>query len=157
MSNDHLCHECDAPLAVRAFKRRTRVGRYKVDDASQMVSVCANGHPELELEQLAEYERRAAVVVLSEAAQVGGEEIRFARKALGLTQARLAALLDVKQETVSRWESGSLDMSRVSRLALLAVVRDSSALQRFEKNELARTAEILHVPPPRAADLKRAI
>ncbi len=145
MNNDHPCVECGAELAERTYVKRTRVGRYKVDDGSQFVPICANGHVEIDLKQLAEYERRAAVVVLSEAADVGGAEIRFARKALGLTQARLAALLDVAPETVSRWETGAEAMSRVSRLALLAVVRDADALARLATNEPARIAEVLHV------------
>ncbi|MGH7268807.1 MAG: helix-turn-helix domain-containing protein [Polyangiaceae bacterium] len=97
------------------------------------------------MDQLAEYERRAAVVVLSDVADVGGAEIRFARKALGLTQARLASLLEVAPETVSRWETGTETMSRVSRLALLAVVRDAGSLERLAKNEPARAAEVLQV------------
>jgi DNA-binding transcriptional regulator YiaG len=145
MSNKHPCVECGATLSQRTHVKRTRVGRYKVDDGSQALPVCANGHVELDLKQLAEYERRAAVVVLSEVENVGGAEIRFARKALGLTQARLAALLEVAPETVSRWETGSEIMSRVSRLALLAVVRDTAALARLEKNDPARAAEVLHV------------
>jgi DNA-binding transcriptional regulator YiaG len=145
MNVEHPCVECGATLSPQTYVKRTRVGRYKVEDSSQVVSACANGHPELDLKQLAEYERRAAVVVLSEAADVGGAEIRFARKALGLTQARIAGLLDVAPETVSRWETGSETMSRVSRLALLAVVRDARALDRLAKNEPARTAEVLRV------------
>lgn len=145
MSIEHACLECGAPLSTRTYVKRTRVGRYKVDDPSQLVPVCTNGHAEIDLKQLAEYERRAAVVVLSEVAEVGGAEIRFARKALGLTQARLAGLLDVVPETVSRWETGSEVMSRVSRLALLAVVCDPDALARLEKNDLAKAAEVLQV------------
>jgi DNA-binding transcriptional regulator YiaG len=145
MNIDHPCVECGAKLGMASHIKRTRVGRYKVDDGSQLVPVCANGHAEIDLTALAEYERRAAVVVLSEAADVGGGEIRFARKALGLTQARLATLLDVAQETVSRWETGSETMSRVSRLALLAVVRDAGSLDRLAKNEPARIAEVLQV------------
>ena len=36
-------------------------------------------------------------------------------------------------------------MSRVSRLALLAVVRDAPALARLQGNEAARVSEVLHV------------
>ena len=145
MKIDHPCYECGATLSMRTHTKRTRVGRYKVDDASQMIPVCSNGHPELDVEQLAAYERRAAALVLSEVETVGGDEIRFARKALGLTQARLGALLEVAQETVSRWETGAENMSRVSRLALLAIVRDPGALDRLAKNEPARATEVLHV------------
>ena len=145
MSKDHLCEDCGEPLSLKTYVKRTRVGRYKVDDGSQIVPVCAKGHAEIDLEQLTEYERRASVVVLSEAAEIGGDEIRFARKALGLTQARLANLLDVAPETVSRWETGVETMSRVSRLALLAVVRDPRALTRLDRDEPAKAAEVLQV------------
>ncbi len=145
MSHDHPCVECGAPLHRRGYVKRTRVGRYTVDDDSQTVPVCLHDHPELTIEDLAGYERRAAVVVLSEAAEIGGAEIRFARKSLGLTQARLAAVMDVAPETVSRWETDREVMSRVSRLALLAVVGGAAGLARFEANALARAAEVLHV------------
>jgi DNA-binding transcriptional regulator YiaG len=145
MSETQVCEECGKPLSLRTYVKRTRVGRYNVDDGSQVLAVCDNGHVEVELGQLAEYERRASVVVLSEAADIGGSEIRFARKALGLTQARLAKLLEVAPETVSRWETGAEPISRVSRLALLAVVRDPRGLARLEKDESAAPTEVLHV------------
>jgi DNA-binding XRE family transcriptional regulator len=71
-------------------------------------------------------------IVLSEAADIGGDEVRFARQSLGLTQARLAGLLDVAPETVSRWETGSETMSRVSRLAS---VKDVEGLARIERGK----------------------
>ena len=39
-------------------------------------------------------------------AKLGGPEIRFMRGALGLTAKKLAAKLEVREETVSRWEHG---------------------------------------------------
>jgi DNA-binding transcriptional regulator YiaG len=145
MGKQSSCDECGAAVTAGRQVRRTRVGRYKVDDDSRAGPVCANGHAELDLKDLAEYERRAALVVLSQAADVGGDEIRFSRKSLGFTQARLAGVLDVAPETVSRWETGSETMSRVSRLALLAVVLDVAALGRIESREGARTSETLVV------------
>ena len=133
-------------MHARAYVQRTRVGRYKVDDGSKMLPTCANGHVELSLDELAEYERRASAVVLAEAADIGPAEIRFARKSLGLTQARLAALMQVAPETVSRWESSNdpPTISRVSRLALLAIVQGSHSLARLD-DQPARTAEVLKV------------
>jgi len=147
MKNErHACVECGAELRAKAHVQRTRVGRYKVDDGSKMLPACANGHIELSLDDLAEYERRAAAVVLAEAAEIGPAEIRFARKSLGLTQARLAALMQVAPETVSRWESSNdpAAMSRVSRLALLAIVQGSEALARLDDRP-ARAAEVLKI------------
>jgi DNA-binding transcriptional regulator YiaG len=147
MKNEkHACVECGAEMHARAYVQRIRVGRYKVDDGSKMLPTCANGHVELSLDDLAEYERRASAVVLAEAADIGPAEIRFARKSLGLTQARLAALMQVAPETVSRWESSNdpPTISRVSRLALLAIVQGSHSLARLD-DQPARTAEVLKV------------
>jgi DNA-binding transcriptional regulator YiaG len=143
---DHDCYEegCGAPLSMRPYTKRTKVGRYKVDDSSCAVPVCANGHRELALDAVNEYERRAAIAVLREAGEIGGEEIRFARRVVGLTQTELAKRLDVRQETVSRWENGHEAISRVSRLALLAVVIDAHALDRLDAGP-APVAEILKV------------
>jgi DNA-binding transcriptional regulator YiaG len=142
---DHTCHECSAPLSRRHHTERTKVGRYTVEDGSQQVVVCSNGHVELDLTQLAEYQRRAAAVVLAEAETIGGPEIKLARKSLGLTQGRLAGLLGVRQETVSRWETDQEPFGRTPRLALLAIVRDPEALERLDRAP-APANETLHVP-----------
>jgi DNA-binding transcriptional regulator YiaG len=144
MTIDHRCLECDAPLAMRKHTHRTRVGRYKVEDASRMAAVCSNGHAELDLETLAQYEQRAAAIVLAEAADIGGAEVRFCRKAIGLTQGRLAEMMDVAPETISRWENDKDPLTRVSRLALLAIVRAGDALDRLVR-EPASPKEVLRV------------
>jgi DNA-binding transcriptional regulator YiaG len=71
--------------------------------------------------------------------------LRWLRTALGLTQACLGAIMDVAPETVSRWETGDEPISRVSRLALLAIVRDAGSLDRLASNEPAHIAEVLPV------------
>jgi hypothetical protein len=53
--------------------------------------------------------------------------------------------MDVAPETVSRWETGDEPISRVSRLALLAIVRDAGSLDRLASNEPAHIAEVLPV------------
>lgn len=45
------------------------------------------------------------------------EELKTRRKNLGLTQAQLAQILDVKENTVFRWEKGILPISRTVELA----------------------------------------
>lgn len=46
-----------------------------------------------------------------------GEELKTRRETLDLTQTELADLLDVKQNTVYRWEAGKLPISRTVELA----------------------------------------
>lgn len=47
-----------------------------------------------------------------------GDELRSRREALGLSQTRLAEILETNQSTVSKWESGRHDIPGHLRLAL---------------------------------------
>ena len=49
------------------------------------------------------------------------DAIKQTRKALGATQAELAAMLGLNQSTVSRLESGALDLDARTSLALEAL------------------------------------
>jgi transcriptional regulator with XRE-family HTH domain len=51
-----------------------------------------------------------------------GETFRFMRKSLGMRAADLAELLDVTPETISRWETGKLDVARSAWATLADVV-----------------------------------
>ena len=46
-----------------------------------------------------------------------GKELKERREKLGLTQTELAELLDVKQNTVYRWEADRLPIARTVELA----------------------------------------
>ena len=52
-----------------------------------------------------------------------GDELKEKRLALGLTQAQLAEILDVKPNTVARWERGLLVVPRTVELAMETVER----------------------------------
>jgi transcriptional regulator with XRE-family HTH domain len=52
-----------------------------------------------------------------------GEKLKEKRTALGLTQAQLAEILDVKPNTVARWERGLLPVPRTVELAMETVER----------------------------------
>jgi DNA-binding transcriptional regulator YiaG len=63
----------------------------------------ADGTEVLSSDQLRKLEHRAVITVL-ESVEIDGPELRFARKALDLSQGELAERLGVTAETVSRWE-----------------------------------------------------
>lgn len=46
-----------------------------------------------------------------------GKELRKRREKLGLTQTALAEILEVKPNTVTRWENGVLSISKTVELA----------------------------------------
>lgn len=48
---------------------------------------------------------------------MNGEQLKKRRKNLGITQVRLAELLDIKPNTVYRYESGILDIPKTVELA----------------------------------------
>lgn len=51
------------------------------------------------------------------------DELKEKRVALGLTQAQLAEILEVKPNTVARWERGVLAVPRTVELAMETVGR----------------------------------
>jgi transcriptional regulator with XRE-family HTH domain len=52
---------------------------------------------------------------------VEAKEFKRKRISLGLTQTELAEILDVKPNTVSRYETGTLNISKTVELALEAI------------------------------------
>jgi DNA-binding transcriptional regulator YiaG len=117
------CVECGGELRRKMYKHETKVGRYTVVDSGGFMPVCEScGAPDLTLEVLAKIERRAAKVALLDLPAIEGEVLRFARKALGLRQQDLAAILDRTPETISRWESGAEPISKTIQLAVAQVI-----------------------------------
>lgn len=53
-----------------------------------------------------------------------GSELKSKRESLGLTQTELADILDVKMNTVYRWESGILSVPKSIELAMETVERN---------------------------------
>lgn len=116
---------------------KTKVGRYVVIDNGVASSErMADGTPILSAEMVSMLERRATITVLRDVELVGGEELRFARKVLGLRQVELADQLGVAVETVSRWETGADTFKRPIQLAvcdLLATVQETGQLPQKRK------------------------
>ena len=103
----------------------TKVGRYKVRDGGALLPQLPDGTVDLTLAEGLGYERRAAHVVFLEADEVGGAELKFARKALGLRQTELAGLLGVSEFTVSHWEGDHQPIQRTTKLAIAALVEQA--------------------------------
>lgn len=59
--------------------------------------------------------------VLSNGHVLGGEEVRFIRKALSLSQAALADRLGVHRVTVARWETGEVPLDGPTSVAIRAL------------------------------------
>jgi putative zinc finger/helix-turn-helix YgiT family protein len=70
---------------------------------------------------------RFELMAARELARMGianGDAFRFMRKALGMTGAELARVLAVTPETVSRWETGKVELGRSEFVMLASLVAD---------------------------------
>lgn len=112
-----------SPFAMQ-YEHTTRVGRYNVIDTANAIETLSDGSPGITSEELARLERRAAITVLATVEELTGSELKFARKALDLSQAELARQLGVTTETVCRWETGKEAFKRQTTLAVLQLLED---------------------------------
>lgn len=106
------------------YEHITRVGRYTVVDTGEATETLDDGSPGVTAEEMGRLERRAAITVLAEVPEIEGSELKFARKALDLSQAELARILGVTTETVCRWETGKEQFKRQTQLAILRVLEE---------------------------------
>lgn len=120
------CHECNGEaFETRAVELTTRVGALCVVDRSVRRPVCARcGAFTVPAKALEKIELRAALVAFTDAPSVTGAMLRFARKALDLTQAELAARLGTSFESVSRWEREERPSEPWLPVAILGLVRE---------------------------------
>jgi DNA-binding XRE family transcriptional regulator len=121
--NPTKCPECGGKLARKGYAHVTKLAGFTVTDGTGHVLCCAEcGTPLLSSAELAGYERRAAQQILATAGKpVSGAVLKFARKALGLKQKELAALLDSNEQQVSRWENED-EIDRRLRLAVAGLL-----------------------------------
>lgn len=78
--------------------------------------------------------RQVLRVMLTENYELAGYEVRFLRKALGLTQQRLADLVGVDRVTVARWETAALEeslggMTSIALRTVLSSVEGASSMR----------------------------
>jgi transcriptional regulator with XRE-family HTH domain len=74
---------------------------------------------------------RAAEVAIAAAVAAGAPSaagLRYIRGALGMSGVRLAQLLDVRPETLSRWESGASNFDRTTWLAVGALAQERAGM-----------------------------
>lgn len=76
------------------------VGRYRVIGDYEAVAIDDDGNLGMPSTELGRLELEAAIAVFSEAESINGDELRFARKAMGLRQPDLATPLAAKNDDV---------------------------------------------------------
>lgn len=118
------CKQCKGSMRVQKYEHVSDVAGTMVRDASgSAVPTCTEcGAVELSLAQVQRYEQRAAATVLRTVTAPTGPVLRYARRALGLTQIELAAELGCASETVSRWETEATPVARAIHLAIIGLL-----------------------------------
>jgi transcriptional regulator with XRE-family HTH domain len=82
---------------------------------------------------------------------VKGQKLKQKREFLGLTQAKLAEILDVKPNTVARWENGVLVVPKIIELAMLAIQI------KMGKDVMSAAAELLPFAESAEREAKRGV
>lgn len=144
-----ICPECGGPVVIKKYRHVENVGRVKVNDETAIRPFCTQcGNVDLTLNDLAGYERRAAALVLDKIPRANGAMLRYARKALGITQAELAKLIGHEPETISRWETDKRPIERAEQLALVALLDqvECHGLDIRERLQLEASGEEISIP-----------
>lgn len=113
------CDRCQTPMQEGATSLRVDVGARVYGPYPTRALLCPHcGNYWIGADALQQIERRAAREALESMTGPYGLALRYARKALGLTQAALADRLDMTNSHVSRMETGAEPVPLVTRLAV---------------------------------------
>ena len=111
----------------RLLRRRVEMTRKVVGHtftALLPAQICGKcGESFFESTVVAEFDLRVAEALL-QAGETSGAAIRYIRKAAGIAASELAGLLDVRPETVSRWEHDKRPIDRGSYAVLHQLILD---------------------------------
>lgn len=73
-----------------------------------------------------ELHKTIGLYLINEKPELSGEEIRFLRKELNLSQKNLAGILKVDESTVRNWESGRVSITKPAELVLRALYKEQA-------------------------------
>jgi DNA-binding transcriptional regulator YiaG len=139
-----------------AKKKKTTLER-KIAGRTYVVAVdahvAADGVEVIQAKDLAAVDLAIAAAIAGEGPVVG-ETFSWMRRAMGLQAKTLAELLDVRPESVSRWERGERPMDRAAWLLLAEVVLDRAGRTVPPLELMTKIAA--NTRPPRRVDVTLA-
>lgn len=148
------CTECGSDRLVEGLEQDTLTLAEQTFTAEVPAVRCeACGAVFFDGPALGDFER-AAARELAQRGPATAETFRFMRKAIGMRAADLAEMLDVTPETISRWETGKLPMSRTTWLTLSSLVLDyegTTARLRAAEGGPGIAKAVIRLDLPRAA------
>lgn len=135
-------------------KKKTTIQR-KVAGRTYIVEVpakvSADGEVVVNGRDLANAELSIAAAIAGEG-PVLGETFSWMRRAIGVQAKALAEMLDVRPESVSRWERGERPMDRAAWLLLAEAVLDRAGKRVPPLELMAKIAATTH--PPRMVEVE---
>ncbi len=87
------------------------------------------GRREIRIQDIEGLHREICRILVKEKKNLTGKELRFLRQEMLLSQANLAKLLEVTEQTIHRWETGKSDIPRTAD-AIVRIIYE----QQFDKN-----------------------
>jgi DNA-binding transcriptional regulator YiaG len=124
MRTERKCPDCEGKLVQISHRlRRVFGGRTLEADVPAMKCKDCKAEPQVAIGVLLAFDR-AIVKELASSGPVGGESFRFLRDAANLSGQELAVLLDVRRETVSRWEHDRAPIDRAAWVTIGALAID---------------------------------
>lgn len=122
-----MLNRCPACESTDLHRKRVHLTRKVAGHAFTALlpaQVCGGcGEPYFAAADVTKMDIRVALELLA-AGESSGKALRYIRKSIGLGSGELAALLDVRAETVSRWENGKRPIDRGSFAVLHQLALD---------------------------------
>jgi len=119
------CRECGG-AEMRSEKREHRYiesGLENVWIEGLTFHVCPAGHELMSIPALAKLHRAIALALVSADRRFSGDEVRYMRKYLGLSNQDFARIMGVSEGQASRWATGAVDIGGSAENLLRVLVR----------------------------------
>ncbi|MBI5479593.1 MAG: helix-turn-helix domain-containing protein [Deltaproteobacteria bacterium] len=149
------CFSCGAKtLGASTLQHQIRLGGSVFRVTLDALECASCGESSVDGPLLARAELEVAAR-LAASGFASGQAFRFMRKALGLRAADVAALLAVRAETVSRWETGRTAVDRGAFAALAAMVTDQLGARTTTRDVLRALQRPVRAPRRISLDLSQ--
>jgi putative zinc finger/helix-turn-helix YgiT family protein len=122
--NPEVCSACEGPAdVVRGDYHYKESGLKNVTLSGIDLIRCQKcGHVDPVISRLKELHRALALAVASQPFRLQGEDVRYLRKYLGMTQDKFAELLHIHKSSLSKWENNEDKIGEQSDRLIRTVV-----------------------------------
>ncbi len=149
------CVKCGGTkLERREVERHRDVAGHRFTATLTALVCAACGEAYFRQQDLMPFER-AIAHALFEAGETAGEALRFLRNCIPLTAREFAELLDLRHETVSRWENGKRPIDRGDYATLRQLVEESARGERATLDYLRSLRKPRRLPKRVRLDVRR--